>query len=319
MEDFVKSATKLEQQAKSLKEEFQNRENELQKKEKRFLKTKEDMTKFKIEDPVELNVGGRSFTTFKSTLIKEEGSMLEAMFSGRHPPIKDTKGRFFIDRSPESFVYVINYLRTGKLVYPNDPYVKNLFISDLSYFGLESDPPTSLQFESILLSQEKQNQLHNFFDEKEKLKKWNLLYRASKSGFESAKFHSKCDNKGETITIIKSNQNLFGGYNPISWNQGGWSNDSRYWLFSLTNPSNLPCKMKVKNPQQSAYNDSSCGPTFGGGHDFYISNQSNQNSISYTNLGHSYELPTGVSDGRTFFVGSYNFTVTDIEVFGVAN
>jgi len=37
------------------------------------LKTKEDMTKFKIEDPVELNVGGRSFTTFKSTLIKRRG------------------------------------------------------------------------------------------------------------------------------------------------------------------------------------------------------------------------------------------------------
>jgi len=35
MEDFVKSATKLEQQAKSLKEEFQNRGNEFQKKKKR--------------------------------------------------------------------------------------------------------------------------------------------------------------------------------------------------------------------------------------------------------------------------------------------
>jgi hypothetical protein len=43
--------------------------------------------------------------------------------------------------------------------------------------------------------------------------KWNLIYRASQDGFEAANFHSKCDNKPNTLVIIKSeNGNIFGGY-----------------------------------------------------------------------------------------------------------
>jgi len=43
--------------------------------------------------------------------------------------------------------------------------------------------------------------------------KWNLIYRASQDGFEAANFHSECDNKPNTLIIIKSeNGNIFGGY-----------------------------------------------------------------------------------------------------------
>src|SRR4051794_11662173 len=47
----------------------------------------------------------------------------------------------------------------------------------------------------------------------------NLLYRASIDGFEAAKFHELCDNKGPTIMIskLKGNGRLIGGYNPLSW------------------------------------------------------------------------------------------------------
>jgi len=34
--------------------------------------------------------------------------------------------------------------------------------------------------------------------------KWNLFYRASRDGFEATNFHSKCDNKQNTLVIIKS-------------------------------------------------------------------------------------------------------------------
>ncbi len=33
---------------------------------------------------------------------------------------------------------------------------------------------------------------------------WDLIYKASEDGFEAAKFHSKCDNKSNTLIIIKS-------------------------------------------------------------------------------------------------------------------
>ena len=40
----------------------------------------------------------------------------------------------------------------------------------------------------------------------------NLIYRASRDGFEGSQFHAKCDNKQNTLVIIKSeNGNVFGG------------------------------------------------------------------------------------------------------------
>lgn len=88
--------------------------------------------RFKIDSPVvRLNVGGRPFDTtlsyafyaarccpllpkiLRSTLCKHPGSMLEAMFSGRHQVAKDEKGRFFIDRNPDLFADLLEWLRTG--------------------------------------------------------------------------------------------------------------------------------------------------------------------------------------------------------------
>ena len=63
------------------------------------------------------------------------------------------------------------------------------------------------------------------------------------------------------------------------------------------------------------YHDSSFGPTFGGGNDFHIASDANNNSNSSSNLGHTYELPPGQT--KTFLVGSKNFKVSEIEVFQV--
>jgi hypothetical protein len=43
--------------------------------------------------------------------------------------------------------------------------------------------------------------------------KWNLIYRATQDGFEADNFHSKCDDKPNTLIIVKSvNGNIFGTY-----------------------------------------------------------------------------------------------------------
>ena len=45
-----------------------------------------------------------------------------------------------------------------------------------------------------------------------------LLYRATRDGFTKLNFNSRCDNKGKTISIIKSENNqIFGGYTDINW------------------------------------------------------------------------------------------------------
>lgn len=70
---------------------------------------------FQFSSVIDLNVGGRYFTTLLSTLTKDPDSMLAAMFSGRHPVSKDKDGRYFIDADGDVFSHIIEYLRFQKL------------------------------------------------------------------------------------------------------------------------------------------------------------------------------------------------------------
>ena len=46
----------------------------------------------------------------------------------------------------------------------------------------------------------------------------SLLYRSSIHNFTFHDFHSRVDNKGPTLTLMKSqNGNVFGGFASISW------------------------------------------------------------------------------------------------------
>ena len=62
---------------------------------------------------------------------------------------------------------------------------------------------------------------------------------------------------------------------------------------------------------------SSYGPTFGGGHDLHLCDNCNTVNSSYTNLGHTYKPPNGITYGTTeannYLCGSYNFMVDEIE------
>ncbi|KAF2346588.1 Pentapeptide repeat [Trinorchestia longiramus] len=79
------------------------------------------LTQSKLDDWIQLNVGGELFVTSRATLILEEpDSMLAKMFGGHHPHLSpaslDPQGRYIIDRSPRYFAPLLNYLRTGALV-----------------------------------------------------------------------------------------------------------------------------------------------------------------------------------------------------------
>ena len=92
---------------------------------------------------------------------------------------------------------------------------------------------------------------------------------------------------------------------------------SQSFLFSMVNPFGVvPSKMPlVKNQQHAGINcTSTYGPTFGGGHDLHVSNNANISGASYSDLGHTYQLPAGQQNA--FFTGTRNFNVTDYEVFG---
>ena len=42
-------------------------------------------------------------------------------------------------------------------------------------------------------------------------------WRAKTDGWAASTFHSKCDGKGPTVTIIKVGSYIFGGYTGVSW------------------------------------------------------------------------------------------------------
>ena len=88
---------------------------------------------------VVLDVGGVCFKTTRTTLCSVPGSMLEAMFSGRHTVHQDVNGSYFIDRDGTHFRHVLNFLRDSDEYDP--PALKGADLQDfkreLRYYGLE--------------------------------------------------------------------------------------------------------------------------------------------------------------------------------------
>ena len=59
---------------------------------------------------VRLNVGGTRVMTSLTTLTAVPGSVLHAMFSGRHVLARDEDGAVFLDHEPDTFVAILNFL-----------------------------------------------------------------------------------------------------------------------------------------------------------------------------------------------------------------
>lgn len=148
---------------------------------------------------------------------------------------------------------------------------------------------------------------------------WLLCYRASTHGWAVSTFHSNCDGKRNTVTIVKAGQYVFGGYTDIPWESSGrWTSTPNAFLFSLHNEEGLaPFKSVVKKPYRAMYRHSSYGPIFGSGHDIYIANNANSNRNSQANFGYNsvYSVPSDVQNKQTLLAGSHPFTPDDWEVF----
>lgn len=131
---IIKQTEKTTQDLKAEYEEFKKKRDEFDAKQ-RELATKNCIK----ENVIELNVGGRHFTTLKSTLQKPGGSMLAALFSGRYDPgVKDKDGRYFIDRPSKPFELILNALRTDSpLQIPDDEYLERQLMNEIKYYHLE--------------------------------------------------------------------------------------------------------------------------------------------------------------------------------------
>jgi len=144
-------------------------------------------------------------------------------------------------------------------------------------------------------------------------KKLKCVYKGTKDGMNATKFHEFCNNKGATITIIKSKHGkIFGGFMPDAWaSKNAYINTTKSWLFSLTAKAKYVMNDPTTYAQYGGYDYSTYGPTFGGGHDIYLATDFGNNTTNYCNR-HSYNFPD-----NTTLTGGYNFQVEEIEVFSI--
>ncbi len=150
-------------------------------------------------------------------------------------------------------------------------------------------------------------------------KSFHLLWRGSRDGFDGKVFHSLCDGKPNTLTVIKSeNGCIFGGYTSEPWSSDeGFITDSSAFLYSLTNPSNTPFRMQVRHPTQAVYHYFRKGPTFGR-NELVIFDRSADNCSMhfYARISDTFICPNGINS--KFITGSeYKFQMVEIEVFQV--
>ncbi|XP_059760805.1 BTB/POZ domain-containing protein KCTD15 isoform X1 [Balaenoptera ricei] len=75
----------------------------------------------KSNAPVHIDVGGHMYTSSLATLTKYPDSRISRLFNGTEPIVLDSlKQHYFIDRDGEIFRYVLSFLRTSKLLLPDD-------------------------------------------------------------------------------------------------------------------------------------------------------------------------------------------------------
>ncbi|CAJ1064690.1 uncharacterized protein LOC121899876 isoform X5 [Xyrichtys novacula] len=75
----------------------------------------------KINAPVHIDVGGHMYTCSLATLTKYPDSRIGHLFNGTEPIVLDSlKQHYFIDRDGPMFRYILNFLRTSKLLIPDD-------------------------------------------------------------------------------------------------------------------------------------------------------------------------------------------------------
>jgi len=146
---------------------------------------------------------------------------------------------------------------------------------------------------------------------------WVRCYRKATDGSATTTFHSLCDNRGVSVTVVSlATGKLVGGYASASWiSSGAYFGSSSSFLFSLTNN----FKHSYLTNTYYMYGYSTYGPTWGGGHDFTTAGSGGTiGTNAYCNIGYTYSCRVGAYGSTTCrddFCGTYQPGITDVEVF----
>jgi len=171
--------------------------------------------------------------------------------------------------------------------------------------------------DGTLLNEEQKLNINKLFL---KEKKWLLIYKATKDGFQASDFHHHCDNKGATLTLIqtrhhfhtKKHNSIFGGYTTIPWSsRDEFSSDFEAFLFLFYE--NRIKRFNIHPSDAVAVkHDPLSGPIFGLD-DIHICHRANAHHGSFSRFPSSYEDPYGEETNK--FYARKHFLVNEIEIY----
>ena len=216
---------------------------------------------------LKFNVGGQVFVTSRDTICKSPPGSTSILKPSTEIGTKYIEGAAFIDRNPEYFPLILDYLRAvnagtqfivPNLTSPEQLDFKKRLLVECGFYRIEPLKKLIIEysmFDSVILQES--NRIPNFFkllrdNKKDELVKpdkvWKLLYRGSQHGFGRDDFLKRCEGHRETITFIKTNRGfIFGGFTNAPWKSGRSSeSDLKAFLFSLANAFGMATVMNIK-------------------------------------------------------------------------
>mmetsp|Transcript_16 Transcript_16/g.39 ORF Transcript_16/g.39 Transcript_16/m.39 type:complete len:644 (-) Transcript_16:115-2046(-) len=347
----MEKVKRVSEQLELTKKQLLNRIGELEEREAALFKRLEELNARKAEigeefgdinandeDIIHINAGGKIISAKRSHLTQLKGTRIEAVFSGRWDKkfLRDSNGRIFLDVNPTCFQSIVDYLNELAIssvdnspALPSvDEEIQHILIHQFELFGLANKVfNIELPESNTIKLQYHPAVLHDWLRKDGCDGDFKLLYRSSRDG--PKLFHFKCDQKGPTLTVIKTSVGLgLGGYSSTSWQSGpnysgrhNRAQDRHHYFDSpgsflfvlsgndITNPFRTKIKPNIKG-KAGIYCNVSHGPSFGGvdqGLDLSI-----QGSYVSFNVGKTYE-----SDHRGKFSNSISGNIEEIEVFQV--
>jgi hypothetical protein len=273
------------------------------------------------DDFLEINAGGRIIAVKRATLTQLQGTRMEAMFSGRWDEklIRDGSGRIFLDVNGDCLGSIVDYLNELAISSEEEPperprvddELQHILAHQMDLFGLTTIP----QIESNIIKESSEMYiLHDWLKEDGSDGDLELLHRSSRDGATGQNFHSKCDSKGRTITIIETTEGgVVGGYTNTAWkSNGGYTGANKAFLFAISGFGlSSPIKMKLLNARSYAICNSSDGPTFGNGSGYCDLRVGSTSVTLYT--GNAYER------GSEQLSINHTFSIKEMEVFQVTD
>ncbi|KAF2075727.1 hypothetical protein CYY_002970 [Polysphondylium violaceum] len=304
--------TLLENEHKSKNEEIKK----LEKKKQELLNVTKVLDVSLLPDVINLNVGGMKYQTTKAILTKIPGTYFHVMLSGELDikPMAHKPNTYFIDRDGTLFRYVLNYFRDGeeKLNIPNE--FRNQVETEFLYYGIKIKDQIKIEEEkpqkiSTIIDQSLFKTINSWIDPNNTIS-FDLLYQGSLNAFTGQSFHSACDGRGPTITLIQTTDGcVFGGYNSQSWNSNGkLYGDDKCFIFTLVNKHGIKPTKYLPHPSKGfVYCNSSTGPCFG------------YNDIDIRGQKATQSFPDAYIDstgkGKLTLTGSEKFMIQDYEVY----